>query len=281
MKFSTCSIMYKDAGLDRACEEAAAIGLDGIDLWMSPVMCQHLPAQPSPQQLSHVRRLLDRTGLAVASLTAYYAHSPQKGLGGLLDVLRVAKELDAHVVITSMVGGTYDITIEQYVAYFSPAVREAERLGVKIAFENHSAAPLTKTTELILAFLQAFPSPNLGFTIAPAHLVTAGCDVEETIREVGERVFFLYAWDHIPRVDDDGDGRFIWPPVDPMHHFPGCGQLPFGRYLTALEQVGYGSRGGWLNIMSHGCEAWPPEEVSAAVRRSMTWLKSLVSGTAK
>lgn len=281
MKFSTCSIMYKDAGLDRACEQAAATGLDGIDLWMSPVMCQHLPAQPSPQEFSHVRRLLDRTGLAVASLTAYYTHSPEKGLGELLNVLNVAKELDAQVVITSMVGGTYDISLDQYVAYFSPAVREAERLGVNIAFENHSSAPLTKTTELILEFLDAFPSPNLGFTIAPAHLVTAGCDVEATIRAVGERVFFLYAWDHIPGVDDDGKGTFIWPPVDPMHHFPGNGNLPFGDYLAALKAVGYDSRGGWLNIMSHGCEAWPPEEVSAAVGRSMAWLKSLDANSAK
>ena len=281
MRYSTSSIMYKDAGLERACEEADSIGLDGIDLWMSPVMCQHVPAQPSPQEIGSVRRLLDRTGLAVASITAYYAHSPEKGLAGLFEALRVAKDLEAHVVVTSMVGGRYDITLDQYVDYFAPAVREAERLGVRIAFENHSKAPLTKTTDLIVAFLKAFPSPNLGFTIAPAHLVTAGCNVEDTLRRVGQRVQFLYAWDHIQGVDDDGKGTFVWPPVDPRHHFPGNGQLPFGDYLAALKATGYEDRGGWLNIMSHGCEAWRPEDVSAAVKRSLVWLKGLDAPAAK
>ena len=56
--------------------------------------------------------------------------------------------------------------------------------------------------------------------------------------------------------------------MDPAHHFPGNGELPFDRYLAALREVGYESRGGWVNIMSHGCEAWPPEQVTAAVRKS-------------
>jgi len=273
MRFSTCSIMYKDAGLERACEEAASVGLDGIDIWMTPGMCEHLPPEPSKSQLDEVRLILQRTGLAVASITAYYTHSPAKGLDGLFRAMHVAKELQAEVVVTSMVGGTYDITLRQYVDYFSPAVQEAERLGVKIAFENHSGQPLTRTTDLLLDFLSAFPSPNLGVTIAPAHLVTAGCDVEDAIRKVGKRVFFFYAWDHIPGVDDDGQGTFIWPPVDPHHHFPGQGRLPFKRFIAALRDVGYEERGGWLNIMSHGCEAWPPRVVSEEVRKSLQWLR--------
>ena len=276
MNFSVCSIMYKDAGLERACEEAAAAGLDGVDLWMTPSMCEHLPPRPSAEQLAGVRRTLERNDLALAALTAYYTHSPAKGLGQLLDVLAVARQLDAHCVVTSMVGGTLDITLGEYVEYFSPAVREAERLGVKIAFENHSGQPLTNTTERLAEFAQAFPSPSLGVTIAPAHLATGGCDVEQTIRALGERVLFFYGWDHIVGVDDDGEGRFIWPPVDPAHHFPGGGELPFDRYLAALRETWYESRGGWINIMSHGCEVWPPEEVTSAVKTSRERLSRMI-----
>lgn len=268
MDFSVCSIMYRDAGLERACEEAAAAGLEGIDLWMTPSMCEHLAPQPSEEELADVRQMLERNDLAVASLTAYYTHSQEKGLGQLLNVFQVAQELEAGVVVTSMVGHDLDVALQEYVEYFSPAVREAERLDVRIAFENHSGQPLTQTTERILEFAEAFPSPNLGFTIASAHLATRACDAEETIRKLGERVFFFYGWDHIIGVDDDGEGRFIWPPVDPAHHFPGNGGLPFDRYLAALRDVGYEDRGGFVNIMSHGCEEWPPEEVTVAVRKA-------------
>ena len=48
-----------------------------------------------------------------------------------------------------------------------------------------------------------------------------------------------------------------------------------------MDHDQYEDRGGWLNIMSHGCEAWPPEDVSAAVKRSFAWLKDLDAAAAK
>ena len=272
MKYSVASIMYKEGGLKVACAQAVKAGLEGIDLWASPRMCEHIKPTMTTEEIQHVHDMLNRYQLEPASLTAYYTHGPTKGIEGFLQSIRVAKKIGVNFVVTNMVGDTYEIALEEYVKYLSPAVSLAEQLQVRIAFENHSRQPLTSTTERILEMAEVIQSPFFGFTIAPAHLATSGCDAVKTLQALGPRVFNFYGWDHIPKVDDDGKGGYIWPPVDPGHHFPGQGKLPFDKYIQTLEKNGYD---GWITILSHNCEIdWPVSEITESTRRAVNLLRS-------
>ena len=271
MKYCVAGLMYKEGGLEVACAQAAKAGLEGIDLWASPGMCEHIKPAMTTEEIHHIHDVLNRYQLEPASLTAYFTHGPNIGIQGLLQRMRIAKKIGASFVVTNMAGDTYEITLEEYAKHLSPAISLAEELQMRIAFENNSSQPLTWTTERILEMAEAIQSPFFGFTIVPAHLVNKGSDVVQTLQALGPRVFNFYGWDHIPKVNDDGNDYYAWP-VDPVYHFPGQGKLPFDKYIQTLKKIGYD---GWITIHSHGCEkVMSVSEITERTSRSVNLLRS-------
>ena len=275
--------MYKGERLEDICHCAREAGVNAIDVWVSPKMCENIPLTALPLDIKQAKSILEDAGVKAASVTSYYTHNPRDGWDQLRRGLEIAVGLGAPVVVCGMEPEAWDgkeMKLEEYAEYFRPIVRHAEEIGIVLAFENNSGTTIMRTTSDMLAFWAAIPSDTLGFCIAPTHLTIAGCDVADAVRQLGVRIAFFYGWDMIPGVDDDGD-RFIFPWVDPTHHFLGKGRLPFDKYIRALSETGYSARNGCIDIMSHGVEeifksSWSCEKITDEVRNSVEYLKSLL-----
>jgi len=215
--------------------------------------------------------------LDVAAVTAYHTLSPAEPLDRFLWTLELASDLGSPCVVTNGVDWPGDKA--SFLRHLEPALEVADERNVKIAFENHSSQSFSATQADLLTIANEVEVQCFGFTIAPPHLVIRGSDVADTIRRLKGRVFFFYAWDHIPGVDDDGE-RFTWPPPYPEHHFPGRGQLDFASYLPALRDADYDRVSGrWINIRSYPgyCgEPWETDGITAELRAAVDYLSDLM-----
>jgi len=275
MRISASSDMYRHLDLAAACAELKKAGCAGVDLWASPFMCEHVTPQADA---SEIRSIVDSAGLEVAALTAYHTLSATRPIERFIRTVELASEVGAPCVVTNAVDWKGDL--RSFLEHLRPALDVAREKGVKVAFENHSSQPFGATTEGLPAMASEVNDPYFGFTIAPPHLVIRGCDVAETIRQLKGRVFFFYAWDHVPGVDDNGK-EFIWPPPDAEHHFPGQGKLDFASYLAALRDADYEhASGGWINIRAYPryCDPpWQTERITTELRKAVEYVSDLLS----
>lgn len=286
MRSALCGKMYKGESLVSICRYAREAGVDAIDMWASPKMCENIALTASASDVKQARSILEETGLKAASVTSYFTHNPRDGWDQLRRGMEIADGIGAPVVVCGMEPAAWngmEMKLEEYAEYFRPIVRHAEGMGILLAFENNSSTTIMRTTSDMLAFWAAIPSDALGFCIAPTHLTIAGSDVADAVRQIGRRIAFFYGWDMIPGVDDDGSA-FLFPWVDPLHHFLGNGSLPFDKYVQALLETGYDQRDGCINIMSHGVEemfksSWPCDRITDEVRDSVEHLRALLRKT--
>ncbi|MBM4078607.1 MAG: sugar phosphate isomerase/epimerase [Planctomycetes bacterium] len=269
MKISTSSDLYRHLDLPKACAEIKKAGCEGVDLWASPRMCEHVTPQSSADE---TRGIASDNGLAIVAVTAYHTLSATEPIDRFLWAIQFASQVGAPCVVTNGVDWKGDRP--SFLGHLKPALKLATERSVKIAFENHSSQSFSATQADLLAMAKEVSAPCFGFTIAPPHLVIRGSDVAETIRRLGQRVSFFYAWDHVPGVDDDGQ-RFIWPPLHPEHHFPGRGRLDFASYLAALRTVDYQ---GPLNIRTYPgycSQPWQTERITAELKGSVEYLSGI------
>jgi len=275
VKISTSSDMYRHLDLAGACAEIRKAGCAGVDLWSSPRMCEHVGPQ---SRASEIRRTAADNGLSIAALTAYHTLSPKESLDRFVWAIEFASEVGAPCVVTNGVDWTGDMS--SFANHIKPALKIAGRKNVRIAFENHSGKSFSATQAHLLMLSSEIPDSCFGFTIAPPHLAIGGSDVVGAIQQLGRRVFFFYAWDHVPGVDDDGKG-FIWPPLYPEHHFPGKGRLDFASYIRALRDAGYEENsGGWINIRSYPGytkNPWKTEQITSELTVAVTHMLKLIS----
>jgi sugar phosphate isomerase/epimerase len=88
--------------------------------------------------------------------------------------------------------------------------------------------------------------------LAPYHLQAAGASIEEAIRLSGAQLFFFYAWQHQPGINQ----------------LPGHGPADFTPWLRALEKAKYRW---YVNPFMHGEPE--PEVMSAALKKSREYLE--------
>ena len=266
--------MYRHLDLAAACAEIGKGGCAGVDLWSSPGMCEHVAPQSKAREIT---RIASDNGLRIAALTAYHTLSPTAPIARFLWSIEFAAEVGAPRVVTNGVDWKGDL--RSFTSHLEPALKLAENRGVKIAFENHSGQPFSATQSDLLRMAEEIASPAFGFTIAPAHLAIRGSDAAETIRRLGRRVSFFYAWDHVPGEHEDG-GQFRWPPVRPEHMFPGKGRLDFRSFVAALLEIDYDrASGGWLNVRSYPrycLEPWETKRITGDLKGAVGYLSHLL-----
>ncbi len=136
--------------------------------------------------------------------------------------------------------------LPRFVDVFSPIVREAEDLQVRLAIENcpkFHAFPFRSTNfafsfQTYDAIFAALPSPNLGLEYDPSHPVMMMMDVLEWVYRYGPRIFHVHAkdaevvWREIRANGIYSDKAF-------RYRLPGFGDVDWGRLISALIEIGY------------------------------------------
>lgn len=141
-----------------------------------------------------------------------------------------------------------EASIPAFTEVFTPLAREAEKRGLKIAFENCPATHLRKGTRglNIAAFprgwdlmFQAVDSLALGIEYDPSHLICLMMDYIDIIHRYRNRIYHVHAkdaeinWGLVRRGGIQDNPGFY------RHRTPGHGDVNFTKMYSALVEIGY------------------------------------------
>jgi sugar phosphate isomerase/epimerase len=268
---------YHDFPLEVSLRELADLGFTHVNLWSSRApLAHHL--NPG-DDVAEIRRLLAKYRMTPTALTMY---------GKTRDEMRERIELAADLGIDTVVFDCEAHYPDFVKSFLPPLLKTCERVGVRIAVENHLTVPFTEDfesggheaerwTEGVDTFTQIkrllvdIDSPYLGLCVAPPHLWVMNETISEVITYLAERkkLYFYYLWD-IDRAYRRG--------LDGLDFGPGEEQLPRSDgtldhivLLRRLADVGYN---GIVSLKCHGTGGWALDHVTGQLRASAEYVRS-------
>ena len=176
------------------------------------------------QYIQHLYKLIDASCLLdVNMVTTFIGRDPKKNVS---DNLQLVKEV------------------------WPPIVRYAEEKGVRIAIEN---CPMLFTEDewpggqnlmtspanwrKVFALID---SPNLGINYDPSHFVWQKIDYIKPLYEFKDKIFHVHYKDIKIFPDKLADVGTMAAPLEYMSpKLPGLGDVQWGRYVSALTDIGY------------------------------------------
>ena len=271
---------YHDYPLEDAVRELSGLGFTEVNLWTSASPLAH-HVNPG-DDTGKILATLDKYGMKPCGLTMY-----GKTQDEMLERMQFAHDLGIDTVIFDC-----EANYSDFVSTFLPPLVEAgERLGVRIAVENHLTVPFSAdfesggnedkrwdegvdTLAQIKRLVKDIDHPNLGVCLAPPHLWVMGEVISEAITFLAERkrLFYYYIWD-VDRAYRHG--------IDGLNFGPGEKQLPrwdgtidHSVPLGTLKRVGYT---GAASLKCHGTHGWSIDKVTAELKSSDEYVKDCLS----
>lgn len=206
-----------------------------------------------------IRDVMSSAGVAISGL-GYYPNplDPDEqaahiAVRHLEQVIRAAALLEVGVVNT-FIGRDWTKSVDanwpRFVETWKPLVRLADEQGVKIAIENcpmyftHDEWPagknLASSPAIWRRMFAEIPSPNFGLNLDPSHLVWLQIDYVKPLAEFASRLFHIHAKDvAVERDLLDDVGILALPNEYHRPKLPGLGDVNWGRFISALHDVGY------------------------------------------
>ena len=209
--------------------------------------------------VEHIKEISSRTGVAISAL-AYYPNTMDSNLekreaaiAHLKKVICFSQKLGVGLV-TTFIGREQTKSVEENLETFRqvwpPIIRYAEEHDVKIAVENcpmlfgpeqwPGGQNLFTTPALWRTLFDIIPSRNFGINYDPSHFVWQMMDYIQPIYEFSDRIFHVhykdikvYPW-KLARVGTMADPLEYMAPK-----LPGLGDVDWGRYVSALTDIGY------------------------------------------
>lgn len=233
-------------------EKAARLGFDAIEL-QTPAFGNVGERVLDLQEIKRAKQLSAHHKVEISALAFYdVAFDPPADklfLAAYKRVFDAAEELDVRVV-ASMSGFDancdWNSNLQLWAERFGPVAEEAERRGLRIAFENWMGfwgrAPFRPVNfggcpDVWEAWFKLVPSKALGIEFDPSHLYWQGIDHVRALREFRERIYHVHAKDtqmlaeERYRLGISGDYfRF---------RIPGYGEINWTQFVSALDEIGY------------------------------------------
>ena len=269
-------------GLLEGIRESQRCGAEGVQIYAAG---EFDPRTVSRSTVAEVRATARACGQAVTALCGELGgfglerpeENPEK-LAYLRRTLELADALDCRVVTTHIGVVPEDNTCETY-QRMKAACRElgdyAASVGVTFAIETGPEKP-----ETLAAFIRDVGSKGIGVNLDPANLVmVTGCDPVAAVYTLKDFIVHTHAKDGVMLQQADthkvynffaeggiGDLRLD----EYFKELPlGDGDVPFDKYLDALEDIGYS---GFLTV-ERECGADP----YADIKRAVDYLKSNIN----
>jgi sugar phosphate isomerase/epimerase len=165
--------------------------------------------------------------------------------------------------------------LERFAEVYGPIADHAETRGVRIAFETAGRGGgegnIAHNPELWEAMFEAVPSPAIGLSFDPSHLLWLGIEgIPDLIREFGNRIYHVDGKDaeivrkRLRRQGILGSGWW-------RYRLPGNGELDWPSIVAALRDIGYD---GTISIEQED-DLDPGYE---AVTRSARYLRKVLDG---
>lgn len=266
MKLGLVSAILDGWDLEGMLKEASAAGYTCVEVACWPAGkaerryagVSHIDVcNTSPEYIAQVKALFERYGLTISSL-AFYPNplDPEKGptaVEHLYHVIEMSALLGVNLVTTFIgrdQGKTVEENLELVKKVWPPILDYAKEKGVRIAIENcpmlfganqwPGGQNLFTSPANWQKVFDALPYDNLGVNYDPSHFIWQMIDYVRPIYQFKDRIFHVHVKDiklYRDRLDQVG---IMGYPLDFMSpKLPGLGDVDWGRYISALTDIGY------------------------------------------
>ncbi len=173
----------------------------------------------------------------------------------LKKVIRASAMLGVNLV-TTFIGRDQTKSVEENLEIvkevWPPIIALAEELGVKVAIENcpmifgrdqwPGGQNLFSTPANWRKIFEILPNKNLGINYDPSHFVWQQMDYLAPLYEFKDKIFHVHCKDIKVFPDKLQDVGIMAYPLDFMSpKLPGLGDVDWGKYISALTDIGYDS----------------------------------------
>lgn len=213
----------------------------------------------SDETAAAIRETCSRQGVEISSL-AYYPNpmdadleKREASLAHLKKVIAASAKLGVNMV-TTFIGRDQNKTVEENLDLFRtlwpPVIRYAEEQGVRVAIENcpmlfgreqwPGGQNLATTPRIWREMFAAIPSECFGLNYDPSHFVWQMVDYIRPLYEFKDRIFHVHFKDiklYPDKLDEVGIMAYPLEYMSPK--LPGLGDVDWGRYVSALTDIGY------------------------------------------
>ncbi|HIZ02966.1 MAG TPA: sugar phosphate isomerase/epimerase [Candidatus Borkfalkia avistercoris] len=265
-----------------AAKLARTAGIDGLQMYANT---ETVHAGMSAAQISEVKKILAGEGLQVSALCgdlgcAMYYTEDRGEIDLEKRVMDLARELGTNIVTTHIGVVPETENCRQYESMHR-VCRElaefADRSGGHFAVETGP-----ESAEKLKSFLDGLESRGVAVNLDPANLVMcAGDDPAGAVYTLKDYIVHTHAKDGLQRRKTDTRRLYApkWFGLEPESWDAICetplgeGGVPWERYLSALEEIGYD---GYLTI-ERECGDEPVKDIAAAAE----FLKKAIGRTNK
>lgn len=195
-----------------------ALGFRYVDLWASPLICDHVDLLADDPQAVHGD--LDEAGLEAASLTIFLTTAEEReraldmaqGVGARYVVVEPGPAASWPTVMTGLdvperLLSAPGQSTADFLALLDPFAEQAARRGLRCCLEAPHVATLIADLAGIEEFLRDPRSGKYGLTFAPPHLALAGEPLLPVVERVAPHVAMFYLWNTKPGYVGSRDGR--------------------------------------------------------------------------
>ena len=213
----------------------------------------------SDEKVNYIKEYTKARNVEISSL-AYYPNTLDADLEKrqvyvnlLLKLIEASSKLGINMV-TTFIGRVPTKTVEENLEIvrevWTPIIKHAEKLNVKIGIEN---CPMLFTDDewpggqnLMTSpanwrkVFNLLDSPNLGINYDPSHFIWQQIDYIKPLYEFKDKIFHVHYKDIKVYKDKLDDVGIMATPLQYMSpKLPGLGDVNWGKYVSALTDIGY------------------------------------------
>ena len=270
MKLGIVSAIYDGFTFEDAVENAVRNGCECMEVACWPqgkaerryAGVSHIDVDNmSPEYIAYIKDFCAKKGIEISSL-AFYPNTMDGDLekrnaniAHLKKVINMSALLGVNMV-TTFIGRDQTKTVEENLELFKeiwpPIIKLAEEKGVKVAIENcpmlfgadqwPGGQNLFTTPRLWRKMFELLPSDNFGINYDPSHFIWQQIDYIKPLYEFRDKIFHVHFKDIKLFKDKLDDVGIMGYPLDFMSpKLPGLGDVDWGKYVSALTDIGYDS----------------------------------------
>jgi sugar phosphate isomerase/epimerase len=259
MKLAFSSNAYMHFSIERAMEQIASAGYQGIELLAD--VPHAWPAGLLPERKDSIRRTLERCGLEIANINAFMMNAiadprqpywypgwtdPDRHYRAIRRehtkrALHLAAELGAPNITTEP-GGRLEPGVswkeasDIFYEELMPCVEVAEETRVRLLIEPEPELLIEKFGQY-LEFMERIDSPWVGLNFDVGHAYCVGEDPQDWVAPMAAHTRHYHLED-------------IAATREHKHLIPGRGAINFPATLEAIRKTGYD---GWLTVELYTC----------------------------
>ena len=270
MKLGIVSAIYDGFTFEEAVENAVKNGCECMEVACWPqgkaerryAGVSHIDVDnTTPEYITYIKNFCAEKGIEISSL-AFYPHTMDGNLEkrtAALEHLNTVINMSALLgvnLVTTFIGRDQTKTVEKNLdllkEIWPPIIKLAEEKGVKVAIENcpmlfgadqwPGGQNLFTTPALWRKMFEILPSDNFGINYDPSHFIWQQIDYIKPIYEFKDKIFHVHCKDiklYPDRLNDVGVMAYPLEYMSPK--LPGLGDVDWGKYISALTDIGYNS----------------------------------------